>query len=104
MSDVIRFEFLEPADAGEIEGDLGLAILCAECIYGRPRVRMEISYAVDPAGKSCVVETAGEAGDAAARVFAGLLSTRLGERAYKVRRLAKAAREANQPQEARPWA
>lgn len=50
---------------------------------------MEISYAVDPGGKACVVETAGEAGDAAARVFAGLLATRLGEEGYRVHRLGR---------------
>jgi len=90
MSDVLRFEFSGETDERALEADLGLAILCAECIYGRPRVRMEISYVVDPAGKAVVLETAGEAGDAATRVFAGLLATHLGEQAYKVRRLSSA--------------
>lgn len=40
--------------------------LCAEYIYGRPQVRMEVSYAVDPRGRACVLETAGEAGEAVA--------------------------------------
>ena len=78
MSELVRFEFSGTTTADEVEADLGLAILCSECIYGRPRVRMEVSYAVDPAGRSCVLETAGEAGGAAARVFAGLLAVRLG--------------------------
>jgi hypothetical protein len=87
MSEVLRFEFQGERDARELEGDLGLAILCAECIYGRPRVRMEISYVVDPSGKAAVLETCGEAGDAAARMFAGLVGARLGEESYQVRRL-----------------
>lgn len=91
MPELVRFEFTREGDAKAIEADLSLAILCAECIHGRPRVRMEISYAVDPGGRSCVLETAGEAGEAAARVFAGLLSTRLGEQAYRVRRVPYAA-------------
>jgi hypothetical protein len=83
---IVRFGFETPVDAEELEGDIALAILCAECIYGRPRVRMEVSYAVDPHGKACVLETAGVAGEAVARVFAGLLAVRLGENAYSVRR------------------
>ena len=78
------FSFKEPANAQQLEGDISLAILCAECIYGRPRVRMEITYAVDPHGKACILETAGDAGDAAARVFAGLLAIRVGEKGYKL--------------------
>jgi hypothetical protein len=91
MGTITRFEFLPKADAGAVEADIALAILCGECIYGRPRVRMEVSYVVDPGGKAAVVETGGEAGDAVARVFAGLLSVHLGEQAYRVRRLPSAA-------------
>ncbi len=86
MGTIMRFNFSDGIEAGEIEADLTLAILCAECLYGRPRVRMEVSYVVDPNGKACVLETAGEAADAVSRVFAGLLTVRLGEHAYSVRR------------------
>ncbi len=101
-STITRFEFPNGAHVEAIEADIALAILCAECIYGRPRVRMEVSYVVDPGGKSCVLETAGEAGDAVARVFAGLLATRLGEHAYKVRRLAASTGRFEEPREIRP--
>lgn len=87
MSTITRFEFSQQADVEAIEADMALAILCAECIYGRPRVRMETSYLVGEGGQGCVIETAGEAGEAAARMFAGLLSVHLGEDGYAVRRL-----------------
>lgn len=89
MSTITRFEFPKGADVETIEADIALSILCAECLFGRPRVRMETSYLVAEDGQSCVVETAGEAGEAAARVFAGLLATRLGEEAYTVRRVSQ---------------
>ena len=83
---IVRFSFSQPPSAEELEGDIALAILGAECIHGRPRVRMEVSYAVDPRGKACVLETAGEAGEAAARIFTGLVALRVGETGYKVTR------------------
>ena len=87
---IVRLKFESPVEAAELEGDLALAILCSECVYGRPRVRMEVSYAVDPGGKACVVETGGEAGEAAARIFTGLVALRFGETGYKVERCSRA--------------
>ena len=91
MGTVFRFTFPEGADVRAVEGDMAMAIFAAECVYGRPRVRMETSYLVDECGMACVVDTCGEAGEAVARVFAGLASARLGEDSYTVRRLPRAA-------------
>ena len=86
MSRMLRFEFGE-ASRETLEADVALAIFAAECVYGRPRVRMEASYLVDEDGHACVLEVAGEAGESVARVFAGLCAARLGEEAYSVRRV-----------------
>ncbi len=90
MGTVLRFTFPEGVDVRAVEGDMALAIFAAECVYGRPRVRMETSYLVEGTGKACVVDVSGEAGEAAARVFAGLTAARLGEDAYTVRRVPQA--------------
>jgi hypothetical protein len=87
MSSVLRFSFNEAGPKGEIENDIALAIFTAECVYGRPRVRMEARYAVGDDGATCVLGVDGEAGEAAARVFAGLTAARVGERSFSVRRL-----------------
>lgn len=86
MSQVLRFNFKE-LSRETVEADIALAIFAAECVYGRPRVRMEISYLVDDDGGTCVLEIGGDAGDSVARVFAGLCASRLGEEAYSVRRV-----------------
>ena len=90
MSEVTRFRFpTQIQDQAErIEADMAVAILCAESIYGKPRVRMEATYAVDPNGEACVVKSVGEAGAAVTRMFAGLASLRLGEQGYSMERLA----------------
>lgn len=87
---ILRFTFSEGLDAGAVEGDMALAIFAAECVYGRPRVRMETAYLVDECRRACVVDVRGEAGEAAVRVFAGLTAARLGEESYTVRRLDEA--------------
>lgn len=87
MHTTLRFGFTEGNDREGIEADMALAIFAAECVYGRPRVRMEASYLVDDEGRTCVVDVAGESGQAVARVFAGLTAVRVGEEAFTVRRL-----------------
>jgi hypothetical protein len=79
MSKILRFAFNGTQDQESVEADMALAIFAAECIHGRPRVRMETRYLVSPDGKSCAMELTGDAGEAAARVFAGLVSARFGE-------------------------
>lgn len=85
MSQVFQFKFKEVSREA-VEVDIALAIFAAECVYGRPRVRMEASYLVDEDGSACVLEIGGEAGDSVARVFAGLSAARLGEEGYSVHR------------------
>lgn len=87
MSNVVRFAFRDANDKDEVEADMALAIFTAECVYGRPRVRMETSYLVDGDGKTCVIDVDGESGEAAARVFAGLTAARVGEQAFRVKRV-----------------
>jgi len=89
MSHVLRFKF-SAASRETVEADVALAIFAAECVYGRPRVRMEASYLVDEDGRACVLEVAGEAGESVARVFAGLCAARVGEEAFTVHRVAAA--------------
>ena len=87
MNNVLQFTFAGDCDRDSVESDIALAIFTAECVYGRPRVRMEAAYDVDGNGVACVLNVSGEAGDAVARVFAGLTAARVGETAYSVRRI-----------------
>ena len=69
-----------------------MAIFAAECLHGGPKTRLEISYAVDTAGTSCVTEIGGPAGEAAVQVFMGLLGVRCGTGQFTVERLAGTTR------------
>ena len=86
MGKVLRFRFDKAADKEALETDVVLAIFTAECVYGRPRVRMEISYLVAEDGATCVLEVSGESGEMVSRVLAGLVAVRLGEEGFSVER------------------
>jgi hypothetical protein len=87
MRTIVRFEMYGTPDREAVEADVSLAIFAAECVYGRPRVRMEASYVVDEGGEVCLMGASGEAGEAAARIFGGLTAARLGETALNVKRI-----------------
>jgi len=88
MYSVLQFRFPHKADRQRLEDDVALAIFAAECLFGRPRLRMEASYLVDAEGSACVMNVGGEAGEAAARIFTGLAAARFGEGSFSVRRVA----------------
>ena len=84
MNKILRFTFYVEPDPADIEADLVLAIFAAECLHGRPRVRLETRYLVAPDGQSCVLEISGLAGESAAQVFAGLVTARFGEEGMSI--------------------
>ncbi len=86
MGRTFRFAFNHGQDQEGVEGDMALAIFAAECIHGRPKVRMETRYLISPGGSGCVMELSGAAGEAAAQVFAGLATARFGEEAVSIDR------------------
>jgi hypothetical protein len=86
MGNVMRFTFREPADLQTVEHDMTMALLVAEFLYGKPRVRLEAEYAVSAGDSSFVLEISGPAGETAAQIFAGFCSVRFGEEGYYVER------------------
>jgi len=91
---LLRFRFTPPSDSATVEDDLRLALFAAECLYGPARLRLEAAYSVRCDGATCIIESRGEAADAAARVFAGLTAMRVGEAGFQVEHLAAGPAEA----------
>ena len=88
MREIVRFKFKAPVDHDEVEDDVCLAIFCAECLHGKPRIRLEVGgFLVSNDGSSCVLDVRGPAGEDAARIFAGLSTARVGDGALKVERV-----------------
>ena len=88
MREIVRFKFSELVDRVGIEDDVCLAIFCAECLHGKPRIRLEMGgFLVSADGSCCVLDVRGPAGEDAARIFAGLITARVGEESLKVERV-----------------
>lgn len=87
MSEIVRFSFPGVTDREGVDADACLAIFSAECLHGRPKTRLEVSYLIDATGSACVFRVGGEAGDVAVQVFLGLCSERFGETGFQVERL-----------------
>ena len=47
MSEILWFQFPEPRNFEGVDSDACLAIFAAECVHGRPKTRLEVSYLVD---------------------------------------------------------
>ncbi len=91
MTTAMRFTFGGAHEKEAVEGDLTFALFVAGCVFGRPRLRLETGYLVAEDGGSCVLRTDGEAGEAAARIFAELTALRVGDQAFSVERLERGA-------------
>ena len=93
MNAMVRISFPPGSTKEGIEADACLAIFAAECIHGRPKTRMAVSYLVDEHGEHCVLRVQGEPGEMALQVFIGLCGERFGEDGFEIERLAAAEAE-----------
>jgi len=99
MGNLMRFNFPGPVDLDAVENDMALALLVAEFLYGKPRVRLEAGYYVSSSDGSFVVQVSGPAGETAAQVFAGFCAIRFGEEGYHVDPLSRDKGDNNNPRD-----
>jgi hypothetical protein len=85
--ELYRYNFDSKVPFREIEESLLLAVLAAEGIHGRTQVRLDASFSLDRAKRSCVVDAATEVGRSIVRIFTGFVSHEFGEEAFKIERL-----------------
>lgn len=83
------YHFEPAADMKTVEELLLLATMAAEGLHGRSRIQLDATFRLDPSARTAEVDADNEVGAAIARVFTALLSTTIGEAAFKVERLAK---------------
>ncbi len=83
------FEFTnaDPEGREGIDRDIAVAILAAEFLHGRPRVRLGVKqYAVEDDGASATVEVGGKVGEDALCIMIGFFEARCGPTGYSVLR------------------
>lgn len=79
-----RYAFGSEIPADEIERTLLLAVLAAESLHGKSRVRLDASYSFARDHRVCVISAKTEVGRDICRLFTGFASTEFGERSFRV--------------------
>ncbi len=81
-----RYRFKRHIDIDDVQDTLTLAILGAENLHGRARVRLDGWWRLDRQRRRCTIDGSTEVGEDINRLFAGYLSREFGERSFTVRR------------------
>ncbi len=88
MKVVCRFTFPKGTKRELLEAAIASAIFNAECVFGKPRVRVGgAAYYLAEDSPQCVIDTSTEVGEHIAQVFTGILINVLGEDKFRVRRI-----------------
>lgn len=85
--EVYRFQFLETVPLERVEETLCLSTLATEGVHGRSQVRLNASFRLDKAERTCEVDAGTDVGITLARILTGLLTEEFGEEAYRVERV-----------------
>ena len=84
MKEVYIFKFDEDVDSGRIEALIVSAIRNAEHYFGKPKVRLNVSYFVSE--NSAIINVVDEVGEFILKVFTGNASDKIGEKRFRVER------------------
>jgi len=83
------YTFPPTVDMKGVEESLLLATLAVEGMHGRSCIQLDASYRLDSKARVAEIDGSTAVGAAIARVFTALLSTTIGEAAFKVDRIRK---------------
>ena len=79
-----EFQFAGHVDMDSVERILLLAVISAEGIHGRSRVRLDARYDSDLESRICTVNTDNEVGQEICRVFTEFLTQDIGDERFGV--------------------
>ena len=89
MEAIYKFIFSETVPFKEIQETLFWAILNAESIFGKPKVRLDSWYRFDEEKNVCEIDKTTEVGQHIAQIFTSCMSRSFGDKAFTVERLRK---------------
>ncbi len=87
MPSVCRLTFPQGTDTDTIESHLAFAIVAVECLFGKPRVRMDTAYLLSKTRPQIAIDVSTTTGQYVARIFTGLMTRELGEESFVVDRI-----------------
>lgn len=88
MKTVCKFKFPDGTTREFLEASMASAIFNAECVFGKPKVRVSgVAYYISKEGSQCVIDVSNDVGEHVAQVFTGIMINALGEDKFQVRRI-----------------
>jgi len=87
MADVCKFKFSKGISKKTIEKEMSLAIVTAECVFGRAKVRLNAGYVAS--NNKAVIDASSKVGEYIAEVFTELMTRKFGEDKFTVERIRK---------------
>ena len=88
MKALCNFKFPNHIKKVFIEESIAQAIFNAECVFGKPRVRVSgVAYYISEEGPQCIIDVSSEVGEHVAQVFTGIMINALGEDKFQVKRV-----------------
>ena len=88
MKAVCRFKFSMETKREFIEASIASAIFNAECVFGKPRVRVSgVAYYLAEDSPQCIIDVSTDVGEHVAQVFTGIMINTLGEEKFQVHRV-----------------
>ena len=88
MKTVCKFKLPNGTSREFIEASIAQALFNAECVFGKPRLRVSgVAYYVPDDSPQCVIDISNEVGEHVAQVFTGIMINALGEEKFQVRRI-----------------
>lgn len=79
-----RFRFTDAAPMADVEETLVMAVIAAEGLHGRARVRLDARFSANPAERTCTINADNEVGQDIARIFTELLILEIGTAEFEV--------------------
>lgn len=86
-----QFTFDPKVSMHDVEDFLLLAVLAAEGLHGRARVRLDAAYGTDEAKRVCAIDGNTQVGQDVAAIFTGFAQCVFGPDAFRVERAASGA-------------
>ena len=78
------FTFQDSVPMVGVEETLLMAVVAAEGIHGRARVRLDAKYTTNAEDRTCAVSAQNDVGQSVAKIFTELLVLEIGEGAFEV--------------------
>lgn len=88
MKQICRFKFPKETKKEFIEASIASAIFNAECVFGKPRVRVSgVAYYLDEDSPRLIIDVSSEVGEHVAQVFTGIMINTIGENGFSVKKI-----------------